>query len=203
MRALRWFTLLWPGLPQLWYAGAWSGLAMALGFALLFDLGLLTSRIWTELLSPEIRGAVWLVVGGTWITAAATSCRWVARLQLNGQPATASADLFDTARNDYLKGNWFEAETALGRLLDINLLDMEARLMLATLLRRTGRFSEAEAHLDRLGRMDGAEKWKLEIARQRTRMAQQAADKAEDENPADEGSHDNSAKIAGPIARAA
>ena len=166
MRAFRWCSLLWPGLPQLWFAGAWSGLGMALGFALLVDLGLLTSRVWTEVLSPEARGMLWLVVAGIWLTAAIVSCRWVARLRPNSQPASGSADLFETVRSEYLRGHWFEAETALQRLLDINPLDREARLMLATLLRRTGRFAESEGHLDRLSRMDGAEKWSLEIARQ-------------------------------------
>ncbi len=135
MRAFRWCSLLWPGLPQLWFAGAWSGLGMALGFALLVDLGLLTSRVWTEVLSPEARGMLWLVVAGIWLTAAIVSCRWVARLRPNSQPASGSADLFETARSEYLRGHWFEAETALQRLLDINPLDREARLMLATLLR--------------------------------------------------------------------
>ena len=174
---------------------------MALGFALLVDLGLLTSRVWTEVLSPEARGMLWLVVAGIWLTAAIVSCRWVARLRPNSQPASGSADLFETARSEYLRGHWFEAETALQRLLDINLLDREARLMLATLLRRTGRFAESEGHLDRLSRMDGAEKWSLEIARQRARMQQQIADQAEDRNQAASGEEHDAAEVSRPIAR--
>jgi thioredoxin-like negative regulator of GroEL len=176
---------------------------MAIGFALLIDLGLLSGRVWIELLSPEAQGMLWLVVAGIWFTAAIVSCRWVARLRPNGQPANGGADLFETARSEYLRGHWFEAETALQRLLDINLLDREARLMLAALLRRTGRFAEAEGQLDRLSRMDGAEKWGLEIARQRARMQQQIADQTEDQNQSASEDENDAAEVAGPIARAA
>jgi hypothetical protein len=87
---------------------------------------------------------------------------------------------------------------ALNRLLTGNVLDVEARLMLATLLRHTGRHQEAGEQLSRLNRMDGAERWTLEIARQRTRLAVQMREAAEmtvdseasdgitDERPADE-----------------
>jgi hypothetical protein len=179
MPSLRWLTLLWPGLPQLWYAGAWSGLAMAIGFAALLDLGLLSSRIWTELFAPEMRSAIWLALGTTWAAAAAMSCRWIARLRLDGRPE-AGADLFELARVEYLQGHWFEAETALRRLLDRNTLDQQSRLMLAGLLGRTGRRGEAVGELDRMTRMDGAEVWHLEIARWRTRLAATSAESGSD-----------------------
>ena len=155
MRRLRWLTLLWPGWPQLWFAGAWSGLAIALGFAALLDLGLLTSRMWTELLSPGIRTAIWLVLATTWTASAALSWRWVRGMQV-ARDRPAENELFVQAREEYLKGNWFEAETALGRLLDRNVLDIEARLMRAALLVRTARRKEASGELDRLTRMETA-----------------------------------------------
>jgi hypothetical protein len=43
--------------------------------------------------------------------------------------------------------------------------------MLATLLRHTGRLEEAVEHLDRLQRMEGSEKWGLEIQRERELLA--------------------------------
>ena len=33
MQRLRWLTLVWPGLPQLWFAGSGAGLALAAGDA--------------------------------------------------------------------------------------------------------------------------------------------------------------------------
>jgi hypothetical protein len=187
MRRLRWVTLVWPGLPQLWFAGSWTGLAMAAGFAALLNLAFVCSRLWTELFSPETRTLIWLAAGVIWIASAAVSVRWVAGLKVSG-PSADDEDLFNSARSEYLKGNWFEAELALNRLLTGNLLDVEARLMLATLLRHTGRHQEAGEQLARLGRMDGAERWTLEIARQRTRLAAQvreAAESAENAEPPD------------------
>jgi hypothetical protein len=171
MRQLRWLTLLWPGWPQLWFAGAWSGLAIALGFAALLDLGLLASRMWTELFSPATRTAIWLMLAAIWTVSAAASWRWVGGLQI-GRFRPADNELFLQAREEYLKGNWFEAETALGRLLDRNVLDSEARLMRAALLARTARRKEATGELDRLTRMDGSEHWRMEIARLRSRLAE-------------------------------
>ena len=201
MRSLRWLTLLWPGLPQLWFAGAWSGLLMAIGFAALLDLGL-SSRIWTELFAPESRAAIWLAVGAAWAVAGAMSCRWVARLNAAGQPA-GQADLFELARVEYLQGHWFEAETALRRLLDRNTLDSQSRLMLAALLGRTGRRGEGLEQLDRLSRTDGAEVWHLEIARWRARLAEVSSDAGAEAGAAGTPDTDHGASAAEQVARAA
>jgi hypothetical protein len=194
MRRLRWVTLVWPGLPQLWFAGSWTGLAMAAGFAALLNLAFVCSRLWTELFSPELLALIWLVAGMIWIASAAVSVRWVAALKMSG-PSADDEDLFNSARSEYLKGNWFEAELALNRLLTGNLLDVEARLMLATLLRHTGRHEEAAEQLARLSRTDGAERWTLEIARQRTRLAAQMREAAE--SPVDSEASDDMGDEAG------
>src|SRR5258707_9377152 len=134
MQRLRWLTLVWPGLPQLWFAGSGAGLALATGFAALLNLGLICSRLWSELFSPEIQSLIWLAAGGIWIVSAVISARWVAGLRMSG-PSAGDEDLFNAAQSEYLKGNWYEAEVALGRLLNRNVVDVEARLLLATLLR--------------------------------------------------------------------
>jgi len=179
MRRLRLLTLLWPGGPQMWFAGAWSGLGVAIGFAVLLDLGLLTSRMWTELLGPAAQTAIWLVLAAVWIGSAAVSWRWVAGLQIGGvRPADekACAALFLQARDEYVKGNWFEAETVLGRLLDRNVLDVEARLLRANLMFRTHRNGEAASELDRLSRTEGGEVWRMEISRLRARLNESRSD---------------------------
>ncbi len=51
MRRMPRLVYLWPGLPQLWLAGWWWGLALAAGFAVLVDLLLVVSYVWVELLS--------------------------------------------------------------------------------------------------------------------------------------------------------
>ncbi|OYV92883.1 MAG: hypothetical protein B7Z73_04250, partial [Planctomycetia bacterium 21-64-5] len=63
---VRLILCLWPGLPQLWLSGAWSGLALAIGFALLLDLLLLTSLLWTEWVEHAFRFAGWTAVAVLW-----------------------------------------------------------------------------------------------------------------------------------------
>ena len=97
MRQLRWLTLLWPGWPQLWFAGAWSGLAIALGFAALLDLGLLASRMWTEL-SPAL-GRRFGCAGGDLDRFGCRSWRWVGGLQIGRFRPAENELFFKPARN--------------------------------------------------------------------------------------------------------
>jgi predicted Zn-dependent protease len=102
------------------------------------------------------------------------------------QPASAEG-LFLRALSEYLQGSWFEAESLLGQLLHIHPRDAEARLMLATLLRRTGRSQEALAQLARLELLRDSEKWRLEIASERERLAAaMAAEPPVEPGPANE-----------------
>jgi hypothetical protein len=55
----------------------------------------------------------------------------------------------------------------LDRLLRRNARDVDARLLSATLLRRTGRTAEARRSLDEMERWAGVEKWRSEIRRER------------------------------------
>ena len=67
MRRARWLLYLWPGLPQLWWQGALSALAVAVGFALALDVALLATWVWSELLAASVRPLVWPVLGLVWI----------------------------------------------------------------------------------------------------------------------------------------
>jgi thioredoxin-like negative regulator of GroEL len=80
-------------------------------------------------------------------------------------------DGFPDAIQLYLKGDYYRAEGVLQRLIAMDTGDADARLMLATLLRHAGRCDEAVGQLDALSLVDGAEKWQLEIARERQRLA--------------------------------
>lgn len=156
----RWLTCFWPGLAELWLAGCWSGLFQAVGFAILLNGALATTLVWTELLSAEVRFAGWTAVVTLWLMGVWSAWRsTLARREPDG-------DLFSSALSEYLQGNWFAAEAMLERLVTADARDIEARLLLATLLRRTGRPSEARAALDKLSRSQGAEKWELEIRRE-------------------------------------
>ena len=75
----------------------------------------------------------------------------------------AGGKVFEEALEDYLKGNWFEAERKLSIVLRRDEHDLEARLLMATLLRHAKRFDDATHQLNLLVRMDGAHRWALEI----------------------------------------
>ncbi len=171
MRRMRWAIYLWPGLPQLWLRGSWSGLAVAVATAALLDLALLGSFGWSELIGSEWLRALWLALGVVWVASAVLSVVGSRRQGLRGQ-ADPAGDAFEKALEQYLKGNWFQAERLLGGLLHSDAGDLDARLMLATLLRHTGRFGEAAAQLDLLTRFEGAGKWEWEVRRERELLSQ-------------------------------
>lgn len=159
---------LWPGLPQLWHRGLWSGLVLAAGFAVLLDLLLLGSFVWVELLSARDLRLGWMAAGSLWGASAILSLGFH-----RPETATSSADLvYREALKHYLQGSWFEAESSLRRLLRRSSRDVEGRLLLATVLRRTKRYDEALSELDRLDRLKDAGRWAREIAGERQQIAE-------------------------------
>lgn len=172
-------TCLWPGLSQLWVEGAWSGLAMACGFACLFNLLLLNSLVWTEWVEPGMRRAGWIALAAFWLASAWMARRWCAEKNAAGE-TDVERDLFPRALGEYLKGNWYEAESICQQLLREKPRDVEAELMLATILRHTGRYAVARERLNDLKRWDDATKWEWEIAHELERL-----DEAEDHVPAE------------------
>ena len=85
---------------------------------------------------------------------------------------TPARDSFAEALDHYLKGDYYQAEQILEGLLRRNVRDLDARLMLATLLRRTGRLDEAARQLDVLATIGRRGKWELEIEDERERLAE-------------------------------
>jgi hypothetical protein len=161
----------WPGLPQLWRHGSWFGLAAAVAFAVALNIALVNTLIWTEWFGPFWRAMAWMMAGGTWLAGVAWTWR-------TGQSTNAlmdtneaagdspSEDLFSAATREYLQGNWVAAREKLERLLAEDPNDVEARLLLATLYRRTHRAPEARAELERLTKMEKAVAWRFEIERE-------------------------------------
>lgn len=157
---------LWPGLPQVWEGGRWSGLAAATGLALAVESLLLTGWVWNEVLSRAAFGGLALATGCGWLVGVVANRRWLARREIDAGRNSAE-DLFPAALTEYLQGNWFPAEQKCRALVRRRNDDVEARLLLATLLRHTDRRTEARAELDALAKFDGAAKWGLEIAHER------------------------------------
>jgi len=156
-----WPAYLWPGLPQLAREGNWAALAFAVAAAVLLNAVLLGTWFWTDLFGPVPRIIVWVLLGVAW-SISVSYWVWTDRQQTAAGEKTGGK-VFEEALEDYLQGNWFEAERKLDLLLRRDERDLEARLLLATLLRHTKRFDEATHQLNLLVRMDGAQRWALEI----------------------------------------
>ena len=166
MQASSLVTCLWPGLPQLWWRGDWRALLVALGFAAALNLALVSSFLWPETLPPGVLAVGWVAIAVFWAMGCWHGHRSLPRLR--GMTISAQReDLFLRAQQEYLKGHWYEAEALLGQLLDEHPGDVDAQLMRATLYRHLGRIDEGRNQLNALECMDGAEKWALEIARER------------------------------------
>lgn len=161
----------WPGLPALWYDGSWLGLAAAVGFVLAIDLLLMASLVWVEWWSGWALRLGWMGLAVVWLTAGAMS--WRRELP---EPAplgqVAAEDPYPRALQEYLLGNMFEAEAMLVGMLRGAPRDVEARLLLATLLRHGKRYAEAREQLDELEKLDGAARWRLEIDAERRCLAE-------------------------------
>jgi hypothetical protein len=164
---MRWVMVLWPGLPRLWLRGEWSAAFLAIGFSALVNLLIAATWGWTELLTLPVLLSGWSGTVLFWLVSVAAALREMPEF-LRVPSSDFASDLFRTAQGEYLRGNWFEAELALNRLLEHNPCEVDAEMMLATLLRRTGHAAEAHDRLNRLSMREGAVKWQFEIARERT-----------------------------------
>ena len=181
MRRLPWPTYLWPGLPQLWLDGAWSGLALAVAAAGLLNVLLLSTLVWVEWFSPALAKLGWVATGGLWVGAAIFAAH--AQAKSARQADNPPQDLFRRAQAEYLQGDYFQAEATLAELLTANPRDAEARLLLATLLRHTQRIDEAEDQLRQLTRFETAARWQIEITSERARLKRQRKTKTKIPNP--------------------
>ncbi len=174
MSKSRWAMRLWPGLVPLWERGSASGLCLALIFAAFLNLTILTTWVWTETVGPGVRWAAWGAVVAIWVSSAWAAQGWGKPPRSPNEPTAAA--MFQSAMTEYLQQKWLDAEQQLRRLLARNQRDLEARLLLATLLRRTGRLSEARGELTRLQTFDGSDGWRWEIDREWDRLRQHSAE---------------------------
>ena len=183
MRRLNWLRCLWPGLTRLGSRGEWLALSSALVFAGLLQVAVTVTFFGQATVNPRSVKVIWLVLATVWIAglwsgyddlAAATRRFSDERLQ----------DLFIRAQGEYLRGNWWTAQTLLEQLLALDRADIEAQLMLATLYRHTERPEAARRRLRFLEQLAGADGWRLEIEKER--MLLERLDAESDEVQAEE-----------------
>ena len=161
--------LLWPGLAPLWMRGSWRGLATAVAFSGLLNFALILTFVGPQMLSQGfapwvIPAAAWVLVLWFWIVAARSTARFLAQETVRQTPPDENANhLLVQAQTEYLKGHLSQAERLLQQLLAGCPGDCEARLLLATLCRRSGRLREASKHLAELLEQPQAYTWRMEI----------------------------------------
>lgn len=183
-----WAMYLWPGLPELWWRGSRMGMMLALAFGLLANLVVAATWVWPELMGVGLGRVLWTGLGVVWLTLIFVSFR--SAIQSSETLRPGETDFFSVAQDEYLKGNWLEAEILARRLLVERPSDAEAALLLASTLRRAGRVAEARATLDEMRRWDRATAWRHEIDVEYERLndkEQQQADAAELEQEVHEG----------------
>jgi hypothetical protein len=162
-------------------------LIWAVIFAILLNLAVVVTFTWPELVSPMVRVALWSVLAVVWLTSAAW-CAWRVRFESPGPVKIADLDtLFVQAQSEYLGSDWNQAERTVRRLLRASPQDVDARLMLATLLRCTRRIDEARQQLKRLEQLELSEKWRLEIRHEHERLDRLADEGQGDGSTGDDG----------------
>jgi hypothetical protein len=169
MRRKPWPTYLWPGLPQLARDGNWTALAFAVVATVVLNAVIAGTWLWTDIYPPALRIILWIFLGVAWCGGIGY---WAAADRRRASTGATDGRTFEEALEEYLKGNWSEAERKLTLLLRRAEHDLEARLLMATLLRHTRRFDEATHQLNLLVRLDGAHRWALEIHREGELLAE-------------------------------
>jgi hypothetical protein len=169
-------TVCWPGLPRLWWRGQSSGFVTAALFGLWFNATLAATYVVPHLAPFGPRLASWALLTVVWVICVR---RGAARLsQFYGGERQRDDELFSRAQEEYLRGQWFEAESLLLRLLRNDPADVEGRLLLATLYRHTKRPDLARAQYRHLEQTRDAGRWQWEIFQERVRL-----DRLENESP--------------------
>jgi hypothetical protein len=144
---------------------------VAAGAAVLLNGAILGTYVWSDLFVPDLRRICWLLVAITWAASAGVSA-WIAGRREGRPPGEAGGDRFPEAIEEYLKGNWFETEQLLNRVLRRDPHDLESRLLLIGLLRHTKRFDEATRQLNLFVRLEGAGRWAVEAHREGELLAE-------------------------------
>ncbi len=174
----------WPGLAGLWLRGHWSSLFVAVGFSLLLNLALVSSFVWPGILGPEAGFLIWPTVIGCWLIFGWVSWQYIDQFEIAEETPKSSGSsddtLFNQAQTEYLKGEFTQAELLLAQRLQAESRDAEARLLLASLYRRTDRFEKALGQLDKLQRLDSGIRWQFEMKRERA-LVEQEIDRLESE----------------------
>lgn len=172
---------LWPGLAAAWHCGNLRGLVVSVVFGWTLSVLLIASFVWQEWFSSLLVGGLWTGLGVVWLV---ESVRGMWAFNAMVEPTNAKcAEAFLEAQQEYIQGNWFDAEAILLEVVHQKPRDAEALLLLVGVLRHTRRWQPALRRLNQLEFLEAASSWRYEIQQERALiergMAQEAA--AEDQ----------------------
>lgn len=160
----------WPGLPQLWLYGRWSGLLKAIVFAAFFNFVLYATFVQNGLVPKSGLIGCWIGLGLIW-TLAIFQNDWAvkefAQDRSQKDNSEESNELFVMAQSEYLQGNMDEAENLFERIVWLEPEDLDARLYLATIYRHRGRLHQAARQLDVIQKQPEVSKWHFQIEDER------------------------------------
>jgi hypothetical protein len=146
---------------------------MAAGFAVGLNGALAATFLFPHFVHPWGRTGSWVALTIVWLVCFR---RAVGRLsQFYCGDGRYNDELFSRAQEEYLRGQWGLAESLLLRLLRDEPADVEGRLLLATLYRRTQQPDQARAQLDQLERYPHAGRWRWEIHQERNYLQRPVA----------------------------
>jgi len=154
-----------PGLAPAWLRGSLPGTLELLAFSLFFNTLLIASFAWPQWGPAWLVRTGWLVCGSFWVISACHAYLKLPKWLAVG-PRIAKTDLLMAAQTEYLRGNWFEAESLLSKHLAENPDDITAALLLAGVLRRTKRWKQSEVCLEQIRLRESSARWSLEIQRE-------------------------------------
>lgn len=163
---------MWPGTLAAWRHGDVRSLLIAILFGAILSTAWVGTMIWPLWFSSWRLGLLWSVVTvGVVASVIHNAAQGLLRAKrpVAGCPTSVLAE----AQGMYLKASYFEAEQAIGPYCVGRDMDVEAALLLAAIYRRTERFPQAIAMLERLSRLERAGFWIDEIEREKRRALQQ------------------------------
>lgn len=175
----------WPGLAIAWHRGAARGLFISVVYAWWICLLLLATFVWPEWFSVALVRGMWLLAFVVWLGTTIYS-RFTMR---SYRVSCDDSGEFEKAQEEYLRGNWFEAEALLLRILERQPEDVPAALLLIGILRHTQRWQPALRRIEQVKLLDSAAVWTFEVEQEKRlvlRAIQNAGsadgDESQDEN---------------------
>lgn len=170
--SMRMLFSFWPGTLTAWRLGDARSLLVAIAFGLIVCTAWVGSTIWPMWLDPWKIWALWCLVAA----GALASCAHNAMTGLLSRPKNhigCPIDQWTLAQEHYLQANYFEAERILQPFAFGKTTDVEAGLLLSSIMRRTERYQQSMELLDQLALLDDAWKWHEEIAKEKRLALQQ------------------------------